>query len=133
MPPALGRYTLCIGATSAFLGISDSLIQPYPFFSNNRLLVTDGVFYRYVNETGVIDDSRYTKAYPFSNGYASCYTYENLEKRKSPYYLLLNKNMEMMNLTEDFRCKRIYISLCQLLKNEYDIVLTGHTASGESS
>ena len=27
----------------------------------------------------------------------------------------------MMNLTKDFRCKRIYISLCQLLKNEYDI------------
>lgn len=71
----------------------------YPFFSNNRLLVTDGVFYRYVNETGVIDDSRYTKAYPFSNGYASCYTYENLEKRKSPYYLLLNKNMEMMKFS----------------------------------
>ena len=71
----------------------------YPYFSDGHLLVSDGEFYRFVYKEGFIDESKYVKAYPFLNGYSSCYTYQNFVKQKSPYYMLLNKDMEIMKFS----------------------------------
>jgi len=68
----------------------------YPYFSDGQLLVQEGYYFRFVDTKGKIAEGKYTKAYPFSNGYASCFTYKNLLKNKNPYYLLLNTNYEQV-------------------------------------
>lgn len=70
-----------------------------PFFSNNYLLVQEGYFYRFVNTKGELSTGQYAKAYPFSNGYASCNTFANLQKRKDPYNLLLTKEYEQVSFS----------------------------------
>lgn len=67
-----------------------------PFFSNRHLLVWDGSFYRFVNNKGEFVSERFAKAYPFANGYASCSTFENLEKRKDLYNLLISTDHEQI-------------------------------------
>ena len=66
----------------------------FPYFSNNYLLVQEGNNYRFVNTKGELSADKYVKAYPFANGYASCYTFANFQKRKDPYYLLLTNENE---------------------------------------
>lgn len=61
----------------------------YPYFSSGYLLVMEGRLYRFVNAQGTPLSGKYQVAYPFSNGYAVCYTYRNMEKQKDPYNLLL--------------------------------------------
>ena len=75
-----------------------------PYFSNNYLLVQDGNFYRFVNTKGKLSNGQYAKAYPFSNGYASCNTFANLQKRKDPYNFLLTKDNEQVSFS--FRGKQ---------------------------
>lgn len=70
-----------------------------PCFSNNYLLVQDGYFYRFVNTKGELSAGQYAKAYPFSNGYASCNTFANLQKRKDSYNLLLTKENEQVSFS----------------------------------
>ncbi len=70
-----------------------------PFFSNNYLLVREDDLYRFVNTKGEISVEQYAKAYPFSNGYASCNIYGNLQKRKDPYNLLLTKEYEQVHFS----------------------------------
>ena len=70
-----------------------------PYFSNNYLLVLDGDLYRFVNTKGELSIGQYANAYPFSNGYASCNTYANLQKRKNPYNLLLTKDNEQVSFS----------------------------------
>ena len=71
----------------------------YPFFSSGYLLVTEGRLYRYVNTKGTPLSGKYVVAYPFSNGYATCYTYRNMEKQKDPYYLLLTADGEEVTIS----------------------------------
>ena len=66
----------------------------YPFFSDGFLLVKEGQYYRYVNSKGSLHGGKYVVAYPFSNSYATCYTYRNMEKQKEPHYLLLTAEGE---------------------------------------
>lgn len=63
-----------------------------PYFYNNRLLVENGDYYRFVSTEGDICEGKYKIAYPFSNGYASCFTYENLQKERNGYNLLLTQD-----------------------------------------
>lgn len=67
-----------------------------PYFSNNYLLVQEGDYYRFVNSNGELLPGQYVKAYPFANGYASCNTFANLQKRKDPYNLLISKDNEQI-------------------------------------
>ena len=67
-----------------------------PYFSNQHLLVLDGNFYRFVDSKGGVGENKYAKAYPFFNGYASCSTFANLQKRKDPYNLLLSSKQEVV-------------------------------------
>ena len=70
----------------------------YPYFHNGHLLVFDGRNYRFMDTEGNVSQTGYARAYPFSGGYASCYTYENMAKKKSPYYLLIDKDLRRVNL-----------------------------------
>lgn len=75
-----------------FTSLPDGLTTAlgFPYFSSGYLLVKQGQYYRYVNRQGNVLNGQYVVAYPYSNGYATCYTYRNLEKQKDPYYLLLD-------------------------------------------
>jgi hypothetical protein len=63
-----------------------------PYFSNNHLLVHDGTYYRFVDTNGNFSENKYENAYPFFNGYASCSTFADIEKRKDYYNLLLTED-----------------------------------------
>lgn len=71
----------------------------YPYFSCGRLLVHDGSYFRFIDKDGVVNDGRYTDAFPYFNGYASCTTYLNMEKLKDPYLLLLDKDCNPVQFT----------------------------------
>lgn len=70
-----------------------------PYFFNDHLLVKGTDYFSFIDKNGVKGGSQYVKAYPFSNGYASCYTYQNLEKQKDPCYILLKKNDEKVTFS----------------------------------
>ena len=83
-----------------FTPLSGSKIaHSMPFFSNQYLLVKEGEFFRFVDVEGKYDGGRYVMAYPFANGYASCTTFANIEKRKDPYNLLISKENEMVSFS----------------------------------
>lgn len=71
-----------------------NVAHSFPYFSCGKLLVQEGLYYRFINDDGSIDSGKYTKAYPYFNNYASCQTFMNMEKQKDPYLLLINKNGE---------------------------------------
>ena len=71
-----------------------SVALGYPYFSSGFLLVKEGQYYRFVNTKGTTLSGMYVVAYPFSNGYATCYTYRNIEKQKDPHNLLLTAEGE---------------------------------------
>lgn len=69
-----------------------NVTHAFPYYSCGMLLVHDGSYFRYVQTDGSIDSKYYLKAYPFFNGYASCQTFMNMEKKKNPYNLLIDNN-----------------------------------------
>lgn len=70
-----------------------------PFFFDQHLLVQEGYYFRFVNSSGELESGQYVRAYPYSNGYASCNTYANLQKKKDPYNLLISKNNEQISFS----------------------------------
>lgn len=82
-----GKFTPLSGCSATY---------SMPYFSNQHLLVQEGYFYRFVNPEGEIGVGQFAKAYPFSNGYASCQAYANLQKRKDPFNLLISKDNEQI-------------------------------------
>ena len=72
-----------------------------PYFSDGFLLVIDNGFFRFVNSKGEKSKEQYTTALPFSNGYASCTMYKNIQKRKDPYNLLITKDQERVTFFYD--------------------------------
>ena len=85
-----GRFTRLDGCLTT---------HDHPYFSDGHLLVKEGYFLRFANAKGQLSEGKYTKAYPFANGYASCFTYKNLLKVKGPYSLLLTKDLEKVSFT----------------------------------
>ena len=73
-----------------------NVAHAYPYYSCGKLLVQEGIYYRFVGVDGSFNGGKYTKAYPYFNDYASCQTFQNMEKQKDPYFLLVNKNEEMV-------------------------------------
>lgn len=58
-----------------------------PFFRDGFLLVKSENRYCFINKNG--EEERfgfYVKMYPFNNGFATCFTYEQVDKLKNPYY-----------------------------------------------
>lgn len=67
-----------------------------PYFSDQHLLVEEKGIYKFVNTKGEREGGEFASAYPFFNGYASCYTFANMIKKKDPYNLLLSKDNEQI-------------------------------------
>lgn len=76
-----------------------NVAHAYPYYSCGKLLVQEGIYYRFVGIDGSFNVGKYTKAYPYFNDYASCQTFLNMEKQKDPYFLLVNKNEEMVQFS----------------------------------
>ena len=76
-----------------------NVAHAYPYYSCGKLLVQEGIYYRFVGVDGSFNGGKYTKAYPYFNDYASCQTFLNMEKQKDPYFLLVNKNEEMVKFS----------------------------------
>lgn len=58
-----------------------------PFFRDGYLLVKSENRYCFINKDG--EEERfgsYVKMYPFNNGFATCFTYEQVDKLRNPYY-----------------------------------------------
>ena len=71
-----GKFTSLSGCSATY---------SMPYFSDQHLLVQEGYYYRFVNPEGKIGVGQFAKAYPFSNGYASCQAFTNLQKKKETY------------------------------------------------
>lgn len=76
-----------------------NVAHAFPYYSCGKLLVQEGIYYRFVGLDGSFNGGKYTKAYPYFNDYASCQTFLNMEKQKDPYFLLVNKNEEMVQFS----------------------------------
>lgn len=64
-----------------------SVTYDEPFFRDGFLLVQSNNRYCFINVNG--EEERfgyYVKMYPFNNGFATCFTYEQVDKLKNPYY-----------------------------------------------
>ncbi len=66
----------------------------YPYFHDGHLLVFDGKYFQYMNGEGEVNQQQFATAYPFSAGFAAIYTYENMRKEKSPYFALIDKDLQ---------------------------------------
>lgn len=81
-----------------------NLSRAYPRYSCGYLLVQNDRYFYFVDTNGrVFDQQPYVEAYPFQNGYAACNTFENMQKRKNPYWLLLNNKLKPVVLTYNGR------------------------------
>lgn len=91
----------------------------YPLFHDGYLLVHDGNYYRFMDHRGKVDSTPYVQAYPFSAGFAACYTYENIYKHKNPYYLLIDSKLKPVQLkTEGKPVERSDIEFISSLNDE---------------
>ena len=71
----------------------------YPLFHDGFLLVNDGNYFYFMDAEGGIDPQPYYQAYPFSHGYASCFTFANLRKMKDPMRMLIDTDLEPIPLS----------------------------------
>ena len=90
-----GFYT----ANGKFKRLDDCRIaHNMPYFSNGYLLLMGSYGYRLVDGNGKDASLGYfEEIYPFNNGYATCMTYENVEKKKNPYYLYITTDNRKIN------------------------------------
>lgn len=72
----------------AFTELKDcTLAYDDTFFKDGYLLVKAKDKYCFINSEGKEEDfGSYVKMYPFNNGFATCFTYEQPEKQKNPYF-----------------------------------------------
>ena len=67
-----------------------SVTYDEPFFRDGYLLVKSENRYCFINKNGEEESfGFYVKMYPFNNGLATCFTYEQVDKLKNPYYTYL--------------------------------------------
>ena len=71
-----------------------------PFFRDGFLLVKSENRYCFINKNG--EEERfgfYVKMYPFNNGFATCFTYEQVDKLKNPYYTYITADKSPITLS----------------------------------
>ena len=69
------------------LGGDYSVTYGYPYFSDGHLLLQqNGQFYFADSKGRPANFGYFVKMLPFFHGFSACYSYENLEKMKSPFY-----------------------------------------------
>ena len=70
----------------------------YPNFSEGYLVVKENDVFRFIDYKGKVGKMSYYTAYPFSNGYAVCYSFQDMQRQRMPYFVLLNKGLETATL-----------------------------------
>ena len=71
-----------------------------PFFRDGYLLVKSGSRFCFINKNGEEEEfGTFVKLYPFNNGYATCFTYEQLDKLKNPYYTYITADNNPVTFT----------------------------------
>ncbi len=80
------------GIDGRFTKLDYLVANSAPRFSDGFLLVKnlDGKYYQFVDASGLPMDYLLVSARPFNHGFASCETYENLQKEKDLYPLLIS-------------------------------------------
>ena len=73
---------------------SCNAIRDFPYYSNGKLLIRKGDFYRFIDTEGNILEGKYQNAFPYFNGYAVCETFLNMEKKKDLRHMLLDDKGE---------------------------------------
>lgn len=68
-----------------------SVAHNYPYYSNGKVLVKNGEYYRYIDTEGNFQEGQFVTAYPYCNGYAACVTYLNMEKQKNLCHFLMDE------------------------------------------
>lgn len=70
-----------------------NVAHDYPYFSEGYLLVKQGDYFQFIDSQGKKNADKYFMAFPYNAGLATCYTFEDLEKKKSPlcYYITTGK------------------------------------------
>lgn len=98
--PGSSVLTGAFALNGSFIPITGyQLSHAYPKYSSGYLLVQDNRFFYFVDKRGkVIQEKPWVTAYPFQNGYAACNTYQNMQKRKNPYWVLLNPKLQPVPL-----------------------------------
>lgn len=95
--PGTNKITGIIKDNGAYIKVDNcNTTYQYPYFSCGKLLVQSESFYRYLDFSGKISKVKFTTAYPFFNGYATCSTFEDWEKQKDPYFMLIDKHEEIV-------------------------------------
>lgn len=76
-----------------------NVAHSYPYYSSGKLLVKNGSYYRFVDAAGHIQEGKYTNAYPYFQGYATCDIYLNMEKQKDVRHLLIDETGTPVSFT----------------------------------
>ena len=99
--PETVYVTAVYDTTGKKTDINDPKVQlgwGYPFFHDGFLLISDGNYFYFMDTEGGVEPKPYYHAYPFSHGYAACFTFAQLHKMKDPINLLLDTDMEPVEL-----------------------------------
>lgn len=71
----------------------------HPYFSDGYLLVLEDNYFRFIDKKGNFTNSKYVKAFPYSNGYAACYTYKDWGRWKKPSFFLIKDDSSRVPFT----------------------------------
>ena len=99
--PETAYVTAIYDTTGKKTTITDQNVQlgwGYPFFHDGFLLISDGNYFYFMDTEGGVEPKAYYQAYPFSHGYAACFTFANLHKMKDPVNYLIDVEMEPLEL-----------------------------------
>lgn len=101
MKPGTGTVTGFYSAKGDFFKIDPCDIAcSHPYFSDGYLLIKQGNLFRFIDSEGNQGMDKYYMAFPYNAGLAACYTFEDLEKKKSPlcYYITTGKEKVPLSL-----------------------------------
>lgn len=91
--PETNKITGIIQENGEFIKLDNyKTTYQYPYYSCGKLLVRDGLFYRFLDINGNISNEKFVKAYPYFNGYATCRTCIDLERMRDAYFTLIDEH-----------------------------------------
>lgn len=101
LKPNSGVVTGFYSAKGGFVKIDPCDVAcGYPYFSDGFLLVKQGDYFQFIDSDGKRGGDKYAMAFPYNAGLAACYTFEDLEKKKTPlcYYITTGKEKIQFSL-----------------------------------
>jgi hypothetical protein len=97
--PGTANISAIISDQGRITPVNGMQVASTPTFSDGYIVVSDGVFYHYMDVNGEVESYQLNYANPYSGGYASCMRYFNQRKMKDPIYLLLDRELQPVTLS----------------------------------